>query len=165
MIKNSCLIFFYALAIIFMAEYSNAQTLRNESLSSIGTSKIANGILIHQSIGQLSVIGSFKNSKITGNQGFLRGIFYGFPIDEKPFTVLTFPNSFSEKITFRFFPALTEVASFTIFDMFGKQVFNDDLKPINNEVLINLDFLSNAVYLVIIKLGNRTLQTRIIKKT
>jgi len=151
----------------FISSTSKAQVVRNETLSSIGTSSLSSlgGVLVQQSIGQLSVTGNFSDSKTAGNQGFLRGISRVFLPDNESFFVVPFPNSFSKQITFRFVPALSEEASFNIYDLNGKQVYQNVLKPFNNEIMIDLDFLSNAVYLVIIKSGNRALQTRIIKKT
>jgi len=155
------------LACYFISVTSKSQVIRNETLSAMGTSseRLRSGVVVHQSIGQLSVIGNFSAVQVKGNQGFLRGISIGSPIEEKPFFVVPFPNSFSNKITFRFFPGLSEEASFSIYDMGGKIVYKNPHKPLKNEVTLNLDFLSNALYLVIIQSGNRIVQTRIIKKT
>lgn len=151
----------------FISVASKAQIIRNQTLSSLGSSSESSksGMVVHQSIGQLSVIGNFSDSRIKGNQGFLRGISSSLVFKEEPFLVIPFPNSFSEQITFRFVPGLSEEASFSIYDLNGKIVYHNSHKPLNNEVSLNLDFLSNAVYLVIIQSGNRALQTRIIKKT
>lgn len=169
-IKKIKQIICYISTLIFLCFFSirsKAQVIRNETLSSIGTSGfiLKNKILVQQSIGQLSVIGNFSDSRIKGNQGFLRGISSSLFFKEEPFLVIPFPNSFSDRIIFRFVPGLSEEASFSIYDLNGKIVYHNSHKPLNNEVSLNLDFLSNAVYLVIIHSGNRALQTRIIKKT
>ena len=151
----------------FIIVSSKSQVIRNETLSSMGSSseKSTSGLVVHQSIGQLSVIGNFSDTIVKGNQGFLRGLLTDPFLDWEPFRVLPFPNSFSSKITFRFLPRLSKEASFFIYDMGGKIVYQNSHKPLNDEVTLTLDFLSNALYLVIIQSGNRVFQTRIIKNT
>lgn len=166
------LVFIAKPTIIFIVSFyfsvaAISQVLRNETLSAMGTSTTPSKseMVVHQSIGQSSVIGTISSDRIKGNQGFLRGISSGLFFKEEPFFVTPFPNSFSDRIIFRFVPGLSEEASFSIYDLNGKIVYHNSHKPLNNEVSLNLDFLSNAVYLVIIQSGNRALQTRIIKKT
>jgi hypothetical protein len=158
---------FPILFFVFISTISSAQTLRNETLSSIGSSSSisGNGIIVHQSVGQLSVIGNFSLKGFQGNQGFLRGMSSSLFLNEEPFRVIPFPNYFSEQITFKFLPILNEEASFIIYDINGRIVYEKAHIPVDNEVRINLDFLSNAIYLVIISSGRRSLKTRIIKKT
>lgn len=166
-LKNSTLKYLLIFSFLLISFISKSQIIRNETISSWGTATVisADGTKIQQSVGQLSVIGNFSTSKWTASQGFLRGLPSRFLSLPEPFFVIPFPNSFSERITFRFVPGLSEEASFSIYNMDGKVVYQNPHKPFNNEVTLNLDFLSNALYLVIIQSGNRVLQTRIIKKT
>jgi hypothetical protein len=165
--KKNRVKYFLLLPFILISFLTKGQIIRNETISSWGTASVifVDGTKIQQSVGQLSVIGNFSSSEWTASQGFLRGLPSKSFVLPEPFFVIPFPNSFSERITFRFVPGLSEEASFSIYNLDGKVVYKNPHKPFNNEVTLNLDFLSNALYLVIIQSGNRVLQTRIIKKT
>lgn len=142
-----------------------AQVLRNDMISAIGGNyQVPNSSLtIHQSIGQSSVIGVATNSSLTLSQGYLRGIQVLSKEVVAPFEVLPFPNSFAERITFRFVTDHEEETIFRIYDMNGKKVYDHVMIPVNNEVLLDLDFLANGVYLAILRSGNKVTQKRIIK--
>lgn len=143
-----------------------AQSLRNDMISSAGGSHLLKEakLTVHQSIGQSSVIGVFTNSSSTLAQGFLRGIQPMAPQQQEPFEVIPFPNAFSKIISFRFVQGHQDKTSFIIYDINGKEIFNDILTPIDNEVQLNLDYLAAGVYLAFIRSGNRFIQKRIVKK-
>lgn len=166
-LKNSTPKYLFIFSFLLISFISKGQIIRNETISSWGTATIisTDGIKIQQSVGQLSVIGNFSTSKWTASQGFLRGLPSRFLSLPEPFFVVPFPNPFVEQISFRFTPKISEEASIIIYDMNGKEVYQSFLKPKENEAMINLYFLSNSVYLVFIKMGNRAFQTRIIKKS
>ncbi len=142
-----------------------AQTLRNDMISAIGGNfTIPNAkLIIHQSIGQSSVIGVFSNSPLTLSQGYLRGTQVLSKEVLPPFEVIPFPNAFADQITFRFVTDHEEETIFRIYDMNGKKVYDQIMLPIKNEVLLDLDFLANGVYLAVLRSGNKVIQKRIIK--
>ncbi len=143
----------------------SAQSLRNDMISAIGGNyqPADLGITIHQSIGQSTVIGTFSNASLSLSQGYLRGIQELTKEVVVPFEVIPFPNAFADRITFRFVTDNAEETLFMIYDMTGKKVFEDTLVPIDNEVLLDLDFLANGLYLAILRSGNRLVQKRIVK--
>jgi hypothetical protein len=156
------------LALILLAALTSlqAQVLRNDMVSALGGSYQLKDsrLTVHQSIGQSSVIGVFTNSPSTLVQGFLRGIQPIVKELEKPFDVIPFPNSFTRAISFRFLENHQDKTSFIIYDINGKEVFNDTRTPFDNEVQLSLDYLATGIYITIIRSGNRMIQKRIIKK-
>lgn len=143
-----------------------SQSLRNQTLSAMGSSFLdtQSGLAVQQSIGQLSVIGHFSNSVSLTQQGFLRGI-ESLPRKlENPFVVIAFPNSFSERINFRFLSKHADETILTIHDMNGREVFDTILVPIENEIQVDLNHLANGAYLAYLRSGNKFFQTVIIKK-
>lgn len=143
-----------------------SQGLKNQTLSEMGSSYLntQSGLAVRQSIGQLSEIGYFSNSVSVTQQGFPRGI-QSLPRNlENPFVVIAFPNSFSERISFRFLSKHAEETILTIYDMNGREVFDTILVPVENEIRVNLNHLANGVYLACLRRGNKFFQTLIIKK-
>jgi hypothetical protein len=163
-IKFKNLINLSALAIGLMTNLQ-AQTLRNDMISALGGSdQIENtNLVIHQSIGQSSIIGSFYHSPTILSQGFLRGTLFPPREHKKPFDLIPFPNSFSNQISFRFLHNQIDPTHFIIYDINGKKVYDEHLTPIDNEVLINLDHLAAGLYLAFIQSENRLIQKRIVK--
>jgi hypothetical protein len=143
----------------------NAQSLRNDMISAMGGNyqNAELGFTIHQSIGQSTVIGTFSSASLSLSQGYLRGIQVLPKEIVAPFEVIPFPNAFADRITFRFVTDNAEETLFTIYDMNGRKVFDETLLPVGNEVLLDLDFLANGLYLAILRSGNRIVQKRIIK--
>lgn len=142
-----------------------AQSLRNDMISTIGGSYHleTSNLIIHQSIGQSSVSGLLINTPTILSQGFLRGIQHLQPTKKEPWEVITYPNSFSSLITFKFLQDQKEETIFTIYDLNGKMVFDQPMVPINNEVELNLDHLTAGLYLTLIQDGNKIIQKRILK--
>lgn len=159
--KKIILIFF--LSSIFT--YTKCQSIYKQTISSLGSSNLVgnSGLIIHQSIGQLSIIGNFNLQNNTVHQGFLKGI---YPISkslDKVF-VVPYPNPFQEKLVLEFFPFLETLIKVSIYDLNGKMVHQMDYKTEENKVFLDLKFLSNSVYLVLVSSGNKVFHTRIIKK-
>jgi hypothetical protein len=83
---------------------------------------------------------------------------------KKPFSVIAFPNSFSERIRFRFAPEHSDQTLVLVFDEKGSLVYQTTQLPVANEVQLNLSFLASGVYIVHLRSGNKFVQTRIIKQ-
>ena len=162
-----CRVIFFYLFLYGIITISYAQSIQRHTFSSIGSSKITDEskILIQQSIGQMSVIGHGNNSISRVSQGFLIGLKKA-PIQdlEKSLNVLPFPNAFSDKINLKFFPNISGSVEIFIYSLEGRLVYQSNQLPSNNMVQLDLEFLSNAVYSVLINTGGRFLQTRIIKR-
>lgn len=155
--------FIFFLSLVFT--YSKCQSIYKQTFSSLGSSNLtANSeFFIQQSIGQSSVIGNFNLQNSTVQQGFLKGIYKINKSPEKEF-ILTYPNPFQEKLVLEFFPFVESLIKVSIYDLNGKMVHQMEYKPAENKIFLDLKFLSNSVYLVLVSSGNQLFHTRIIKK-
>jgi hypothetical protein len=145
----------------------HGQSLRNESLVSMGNAAYTiqgQGLVVQQSIGQSSVSGVFVTSSVHISQGFLRGIRAFSSEIKRPFEAIAFPNSFSDRITFRFTTEHQEATEVLIYDAQGKHIYKTIHLPKNNEIQLNLPHLATGVYLAYLRSGNKFVQIRIIKK-
>jgi len=145
----------------------NAQTthLKSSTFTSVGIGKTSNlNIIVHQSIGQSSVIGTFQKNGVSLGQGFLHGITPFKKSKEGPMQIIAYPNSFFNVVRFKFVPGFNFEVAITIFDLNGKMVYQGTKVPLNNQIEINLDFLSSGLYLANFKFGNTFSQTRLLKQ-
>ena len=150
---------------LFLVHALLGQSLRNETVSAMGTSSQGNGWMIQQSIGQSSVTGTYAREPIRISQGFLRGpISTHRPELESPLGVLAFPNSFEEDIRFRFTQEVQGAIQIQVYDMQGRLVYQGAQPPISREIYLSLPHLSAGAYLVQFRSGNKFIQSRIIKK-
>lgn len=157
----------FCIAALFLALPIHGQTLRNASLVSMGNTANSipgQGLVVQQSIGQSSVTGVFANSSVRISQGFLRGIRVVSTEIERPFEAIAFPNSFSDRITFRFTTEHQKVTQVLIYDVQGKRVYEANHLPKNKEIQLNLPYLATGVYVAHLRSGNKFVQSRIIKK-
>lgn len=162
---NKAKVLFFMLVGCLVSLSLPAQTLRNQTLAAMGTTTPQqNGIFVQQSIGQSSVTGSYKTSSLRLNQGFLRGAVVFSKEIQPAFSVIAFPNAFSDKLSFRFAEVHTEETLLQVIDMQGRLVYETIRKPTNKEIEISLPFLASGVYLVHLRSGNKFVYTRIIKK-
>jgi hypothetical protein len=157
----------FCVVAIFSALPIHGQNLRNSSLVSMGNAAHAvqgQGLVVQQSIGQSSVTGVFGNGSARVSQGFLRGIRVVSTEIERPFEAIAFPNSFSDRITFRFTIEQQEATQARIYDALGKLVYEATHQPKNKEIQLNLPYLATGVYVAHLRSGNKFVQLRIIKK-
>ena len=156
----TCFLFLSSLSI-------QGQSLRNESWVAMGSSAQAirgQGLVVQQSIGQSSVAGVFVSSTARISQGFLRGIRIVSKEVKLPFEVIAFPNSFTDRISFRFTTEHQELTQVRIYDGLGKLVYEASHQPQNNEIQLNLPYLATGVYVAHLRSGNKFVQSRLIKK-
>jgi hypothetical protein len=162
-LKISSLLF--GLVALFFALPIHGQSLRNQSWVAMGTNAhVVQGLAVQQSIGQSSVAGVFATSSVRVSQGFLRGIRALSTEIEPSFEVIAFPNSFSDRITFRFTAELQEATLVVIYDVQGKRVYETIHVSKNKEIQLNLPYLATGVYVAHLKSGNKFVQSRIIKR-
>ena len=157
----------FCVVALFSALPIHGQTLRNASLVSMGNAAHAipgQGLVVQQSIGQSSVAGVFASATTRISQGFLRGIRVVTKEIKLPFEVIAFPNSFTERIAFRFTTEHQEATQVLIYDGLGKLVYEATHQPKNQEIHLNLPFLATGVYIAHLRSGNKFVQSRIIKK-
>ena len=151
--------------ILGLESLSFAQSLRNQTLSAMGSSTqpLSVGLLVQQSIGQSSITGTYTTNAAILSQGFLRGV-SGPDKEIRPhFGAIAFPNAFTERIRFRFTSDLTEPTQVRIHDSQGKKVYSQQHLPINREIEVQLSHLAPGMYLVDLSTANRSTQIRILK--
>lgn len=155
----------FVLFFLFQVNLFSQVSVKNQTFSAFGSaiSQNVEGVRIQQSIGQSSVIGNFLSSEVNINQGFLQGLSSGIKYSPESIKLIPFPNPFKNRITFRFIPGVSEEVVLSIYDMYGRGVSKGQFIVLNNELTIDLDHLSNALYLVFFRSGNQIFQTRIIK--
>ncbi|MCM0060082.1 MAG: T9SS type A sorting domain-containing protein [Algoriphagus sp.] len=159
--------FIFGVLVFFLESQIQGQSLRNSSWVALGNAVYTlpdQGISFQQSIGQSSVTGIFSSQAIRASQGFLQGIRVGSAEIIHPFEVIAFPNSFSERITFRFTTDHQEVTQVRIHDAQGKLVYESTQHPTTREILLHLPFLSSGIYVANLSSGNKFVQLRLIKK-
>ena len=159
--------YIFGVVALFFALPIHGQSLRNESWVSMGNTAHAipgQGLRVQQSIGQSSVTGVFVTSSVHLSQGFLRGIRALSTEIKQPFEAIAFPNSFSDRITFRFTTDHQEETEVLIYDVQGKRIYETIHLPINKEIQLNLPYLATGVYVANLRSGNKFVQIRIIKK-
>ena len=164
--KGTSLIFLTCF-LIFSSMSIQGQSLRNSSWVAMGSSAQAipgQGLVVQQSIGQSSVAGVFVSSTARISQGFLRGIRVVSKEIKLPFEVIAFPNSFTDRISFRFTIEHQELTQVRIYDGLGKLVYEASCQPKNNEIQLNLPYLATGVYVAHLRSGNKFVQSRLIKK-
>ena len=164
--KGTSLIFLTCF-LIFSSMSIQGQSLRNSSWVAMGSSAQAipgQGLVVQQSIGQSSVAGVFVSASARISQGFLRGIRVVSKEIKLPFEVIAFPNSFTDRISFRFTIEQQELTQVRIYDGLGKLVYEASCQPKNNEIQLNLPYLATGVYVAHLRSGNKFVQSRLIKK-
>lgn len=164
--KGTSLIFLTCF-LIFSSMSIQGQSLRNESWVAMGSTAQAiqgQGLVVQQSIGQSSVAGVFVSATARISQGFLRGIRVVSKEIKLPFEVIAFPNSFTDRISFRFTTEHQELTQVRMYDGLGKLVYEVSHQPKNNEIQLNLPYLATGVYVAHLRSGNKFVQSRLIKK-
>ena len=144
---------------------THAQSVRNQTLSAMGSQSISlsSGLRIQQSIGQSSITGTYTTHTAYLSQGFLRGRIVPSKEIFLPFSVVAFPNAFTEQISFRFTSDHVEPTQVSIHDSQGKKVYEQLHLPKNQEIEIQLAHLAPGIYLVDLRTSSRSTQVRILK--
>lgn len=147
----------------------HGQVLHHQMIGSQGESKtLSNGIVVSQSIGQQSVVGTSVNG-FTVIQGFQQSVWGKYIASNKKDEIdalktITYPNPFTEFVNFQFSQPVTESISIYVFDIVGRLIFQQNKKSVDNILTIDLALLPNSEYLVQLKTTNLTYYTKIIKQ-
>jgi hypothetical protein len=139
--------------------------LHHQMLSAQGGSNTTqSGVLVSQTIGQTSVIGAYFNQTVKVGQGFQQAVFGRLQIEghEPGLSPLVFPNPFENQITIRYL--VQEVLKVTIFDMTGKQLYQNKLSFVSENKTIDVRFFSPGVYLVRLESKQNTNYSKIVKR-
>jgi len=143
-----------------------AQQLHHQMISSQGTSiTTASGLIVKQTVGQQSVSGNSQGDIIV-QQGFQQSYWQELLKNASisRVAVTTFPNPFLESISFQFSASIDSTVQVTIFDLYGRSVFEKTSTVNDNLIqLVDLPPLPNAQYLVRLSGKNLNYFTKIIK--
>ncbi len=148
----------------------HGQVLHHQMLSSQGqTTKMPNGLVVKQTIGQQSITGSSTNKDYVVIQGFQQSYWSKYITSNKIDAVegvntITYPNPFTETINFQFSKPITEDISIYIFDILGRLIYEQNKKIDNDILTVDLARLPTSEYLVRIKATNLNYYTKIIKQ-
>lgn len=155
------------------SQNSQNTNLLRETTSIIGSSQVISTnnkeFLIQQSIGQASVIGMYSNSKHTFLQGFIRPNFLGSDSSLNTEDLILnlnatiYPNPFRDSITLLFEKYTEEKIGVIIYDLLGRTVFNKKYNS-NPSLVIELQNLPKATYLLRVRTSSKQFTKKIIKK-
>jgi hypothetical protein len=135
-------------------------------LSSQGISKkMPDGLVVKQTIGQQSLIGTSSNKYVV-MQGFQQS-FWGNYISSNlidDIKTTTYPNPFIETVSFEFSKPIIGFINVNVFDLSGHLIFEQKIKPNNTILIIRLPSLPSSEYLVRLSADNFSYYTKIIKR-
>ena len=139
----------------------HSQELKRQMLASAGSSQLvssqAGTYFIQQSVGQHSVIGSYRAANNELRQGFVQvlpAIVLGG--DPNELEVVVYPNPFTNGVVVNFEQGLEDEISVAIFDMSGRLVQSNAYEATNQLTLPLLGLAQGAYFL---KLGSGQQQT------
>lgn len=143
-----------------------AQKLHHQMIASQGNnSKLSNGILVNQSIGQLSIIGNFTSSKVIVGQGYIQSMLVSAKNSKNSSTIspLVYPNPFVDELHFKFFISVDELIKASVFDIRGRLIYSQEKRPINNELTLTELYFSEGTYFIKLETQKFIYSTQIIK--
>lgn len=121
--------------------------------------------IVQQSVGQSSVIGTFKNGSMQIRQGFVQppisveGVFE----DDTNLDATIFPNPVESVLTIVLHEAVTTKVDFVVYDMLGRIVHTQNL-PAQEQMQLDMTRLSSAQYILLITAGNKQFKANLIKR-
>lgn len=153
----------FLLLLITTSGYS--QILHHQMFSSQGeTARTSNGVVIRQTISQLSAIGNHRNSNFIVGQGFQQSNkMKSTSSSGILIKAIAYPNPFIEKVNFKFSSNVEGPIKITIYDVLGRLVFTDEKLPINNILTIDNLFFAEGEYFAKLKANNFTYSTNLLK--
>lgn len=148
----------------------HGQILHHQMISSQGTTKkAANGVIVKQTVGQMSSSGNYDSNNMIVGQGFQQSswerliVFNDVNLSDD---VKIFPNPFVDIIKFQFLKPIAEIISVSIFDQNGRLVFVSE-ENVEEEQIMTLDLsrLPSSMFLVRLKSFKFNYYIKIIKQS
>jgi hypothetical protein len=153
------------LTLLFTTVVSNlcGQNMHHQMISAQGKSSVTrSGIMVHHTVGQLSVTGNFKGN-FSVQQGYQQSLWSNYLSSSEKVTLTTFPNPFTEFVYFNLKSMPSSAVIIQIFDINGKQVYQKEQFITNNQFTLKLSKLSIGTYLVKLNGEQFKYYTKIIK--
>ena len=159
----------YLLLFLILILYQNmlGQVLHHQMISAQGgTHMLPNGMMVTQTVGQQSPIGS-SNNDFYMSQGFQQSVWSSLVESNIKVAVstLVYPNPFISTIFFQFSGPVGPRVRVSIFNVAGVVVYNQESTVENGLLTINLSHLPTNPYLVRLSAIGFSYFTKIIKKT
>lgn len=143
------------------------QKLHHQTIASQGgNSKIANGITVSQSVGQVNAaVGNYKNPQLIIGQGYIQS--FGIAKSTSPIreivAMMVYPNPVIDIANFQFSSTIGTSVNFYLFDSRGRLVYSKEAGLTQNNFAIDLSMVSEGVYFAKIETSNYTFSTKILK--
>lgn len=150
--------------LIFLASNGFCQSIHHQMISSQAESSVvSSGLIVKQTIGQLSIIGSFSGNLVV-QQGFQQSYWDNHLNSSNPILVSFSPNPFTELIEYSISDLKNEKIAIHIFDVYGKIVYSKEHFVENQSITLKLSKLSNGMYFVKLNKKGFNHFSKIIKK-
>jgi hypothetical protein len=139
-------------------------------ISSQGQSiKMADGLLLRQTVGQQSTTGNSTHKDYAVVQGFQQGLWPNYIASNSVDVVegirtIAYPNPFVEIIHFKFSKPITDEISISIFDILGRLIYEQKKRADNTVLTLDLVRLPTSEFLVRLTANNFNYYTKIIKQ-
>ncbi len=171
LMKYTITILLILAGIIFMSidSYAQQQAILRETTSTSGggfhTVLHGKSVIIQQSIGQASNIGTFSNNKTIVRQGFIQpSIYTASMISHSELEVSIFPNPFDQRVYIEFIEQQNAPVDVKIFDVSGRTVFAQTYYNTNSErIELHPLGLVSGSYIITLKAENKSFSTILIK--
>ena len=134
--------FIISLAFMLTVISISSQNIHHQMLSSQSTSSVSNsGLIIKQTIGQISATGSFSE-KFSVQQGYQQANWTAHLLALEKISMTSYPNPFTQFIHFNFIDSKEGPVRVQIFDMNGKSVYQIAHTVKNKSIRINLSMVT-----------------------
>jgi len=142
------------------------QLLQRQMLSSQGgTHSSSNGLIISQTIGQLSTNGTSIHNNFTIQQGFQQNFIKNFEskLIVSEISVQVFPNPFIETFTIAISSASEEAMVIRVFTLLGQLAYQGQLVPFQLQKTIPFLNYPTGSYIIQLQSKNKIISKKIIK--
>lgn len=149
---------------------SKSYSIIRSNLGSGGSSKVVttnNGkYSVSQSIGQLSVIGTYSKKGYYLRQGYQQPLYkikVSSVSQKNDLTATIYPNPFKQSVSISFSNTMKNKISVLVFDITGKMIYSKKFKP-SQRIQLDFDAISSGSYLLKVLSNNKLFNAKLIKK-
>ena len=143
-----------------------SQKLHHQTLAAQGgTFKTNSGLIVRQSVGQMSAIGNAVAGKVVLQQGFQQSLVSKFfPVyNVNAIATTLYPNPFVGPLNVSFSIPLSNDLSVSLFNMFGVSLFSQTFTAPQSLLSFNFESLPAGSYVLHLSAKNYTFSKTIIK--